>query len=79
MIVLDSLACDPVETPLERDASFRYLCRGCTLEEEIILYLYYVKDHNMRYIGQALHISESRVSQMHKQILERLKQFDLTA
>jgi RNA polymerase sigma factor for flagellar operon FliA len=77
--VLDSLVVDADVTPLERDSNFRHLCRGCTLEEEIVLYLYYVKDHNMKYIGEILRVRESRVSQIHSEILERLRKFDFSS
>lgn len=64
---------------LENDGNFRALCRGCLLEEEVLLYLYYVKDQNMKDIANVLNLSESRVSQMHSSILKRLGSLDLAS
>ena len=58
---------------IDKDDSFRDLCRGCTLEEQTLLYLYYVQNHTMGFIGLALNLSESRISQMHANILKRLQ------
>jgi RNA polymerase sigma factor for flagellar operon FliA len=41
--------------------------------ERTVLELYYEQDYLMREIGVALELSESRVCQIHKRILERLK------
>lgn len=49
------------------------ITRGLTRAERLILVLYYYEEMTMREIGVTLDLSESRVSQMHSSILERLK------
>ena len=41
--------------------------------QRIVLSLYYYEDFNLRKIGQILKVTESRVSQLHAQAIERLK------
>ena len=50
-----------------------YLMRGLGRQERLILMLYYFEGMTMEEIGQTLAISESRVSQIHKEILMRLR------
>lgn len=64
--------CPGAETTEARDA-FETLLKGLTGKERIILRLYYVDGHSMREIGQHLGICESRVSQIHKNLLGRLR------
>ena len=47
--------------------------RGLSRAERLVLILYYYEGMTMKEIGQVLDLSESRVSQMHSAILERLK------
>lgn len=49
------------------------LTRGFSRAEKLVIVLYYFDDMTMKETGQALGLSESRVSQMHKSILKRLK------
>ncbi len=42
--------------------------------QRIVLSLYYYEECNLRKIGQILKVTESRVSQLHVQAIERLKQ-----
>lgn len=44
-----------------------------TRDEQWIIYLYYYEGYTMDLIGEKLHMSESRISQIHKNILPRLK------
>jgi RNA polymerase sigma factor for flagellar operon FliA len=44
-----------------------------TPTEKRILYLYYYKDMTMDKIAKVIDLSESRISQMHKRIIERLR------
>jgi len=54
------------------------ITRGLTRAERLILVLYYYEEMTMKEIGVVLDLSESRVSQMHSAILDRLKgQLDL--
>lgn len=49
------------------------ITRGLNRAERLIIILYYYEQMTMKEIGETLDLSESRVSQMHSAILERLK------
>lgn len=70
--------CDPKSTDpgqrLRREMLTDYLSKGLTREERLTLVLYYYEELTMAEIGQVLNLSESRVSQMHKNILSRLRE-----
>jgi RNA polymerase sigma factor for flagellar operon FliA len=51
-----------------------WVTRGLSRAERLIVILYYFEDMTMKEIGETLALSESRVSQMHSAVLERLKQ-----
>ncbi|HOW19247.1 MAG TPA: sigma factor-like helix-turn-helix DNA-binding protein, partial [Phycisphaerae bacterium] len=67
--------------PRENDPSLKaarsmlteYLTRGLSREERLVLILYYYEDLTMAEIGLVLDLSESRVSQIHKDVLNRLR------
>ena len=71
--VCDPNAEDPAQE-LRRKMLAEYLGRGFTREERLTLLLYYYEGLTMAEIGQVLSLSESRVSQMHKSILVRLRE-----
>lgn len=71
--VCDPDGVDPAHG-LRREMLTEYLSRGLTREERLTLILYYYEDLTMAEIGQVLSLSESRVSQMHKSILARLRE-----
>ena len=71
--VRDPATQDPAQN-LRREMLTEYLSRGLTREERLTLVLYYYEGLTMAEIGQVLSLSESRVSQMHKGILVRLKE-----
>jgi RNA polymerase sigma factor for flagellar operon FliA len=50
-----------------------HLTRGLSREERLVLILYYFEEMTMAEIGSVLDLSESRVSQIHKEILQRLR------
>lgn len=50
-----------------------YLTRGLSREERLVLILYYYEELTMAEIGTILNLSESRVSQIHKDVLGRLR------
>jgi RNA polymerase sigma factor for flagellar operon FliA len=50
-----------------------YITRGLSREERLVLVLYYYEELTMSEIGAVLKLSESRVSQIHKDILQRLR------
>lgn len=49
------------------------LTEGLTRAEKLIIILYYYEEMTMKEIGATFELSESRVSQLHKSILARLK------
>ena len=51
-----------------------WVTKGLSRAERLIIILYYFEGMTMKEIGETLALSESRVSQMHSAILERLKQ-----
>lgn len=69
---------DPRSTDPTRSVSRQFLTehisKGLSREERLILVLYYYEDLTMAEIGLVLNLSESRVSQIHKDILARLRQ-----
>jgi RNA polymerase sigma factor for flagellar operon FliA len=57
-----------------RETLTEFLTRGLSREERLVLILYYYEDLTMAEIGLVLDLSESRVSQIHKDVLGRLRQ-----
>jgi len=49
------------------------ITKGLSRAERLIVTLYYYEEMTMKEIGATLDLSESRVSQMHSSILQRLK------
>jgi len=50
-----------------------FITRGLSREERLVLILYYYEDLTMAEIGVVLDLSESRVSQIHKDVIGRLR------
>jgi RNA polymerase sigma factor for flagellar operon FliA len=50
-----------------------FITRGLSREERLVLILYYYEDLTMAEIGAVLDLSESRVSQIHKDVILRLR------
>jgi RNA polymerase sigma factor for flagellar operon FliA len=73
----DNLVDNTVSTPdanLRRREFFSKLMSGCSnKKEQLIIYLYYYKGMTMDCVARAIGLSESRVSQMHKKIISRLR------
>jgi len=69
----DSRALPPWATPSEDDL-FTLLQRGLNRDERTMLVLYYRGNVTMKNIGLRLGLSEARVSQMHADILVRLRE-----
>ena len=59
---------------VSRELLTEYITRGLSREERLVLVLYYYEELTMSEIGMVLNLSESRVSQIHKDILQRLRQ-----
>ena len=71
-VLRDPAGRDPVDEAQRADLK-DLLTRGLTRAERLILVLYYYEEMTMKEIGTTLDLSESRVSQMHSAILDRLK------
>jgi len=71
-IVADAKAPSPMSHVHHEDVK-RLVTKGLSKNERLILILYYWEEMTMKEIGATLDLSESRVSQMHSAILERLR------
>ncbi|MBW3596513.1 MAG: FliA/WhiG family RNA polymerase sigma factor [Planctomycetes bacterium] len=71
-ILEDRKSIDPTRRLQKRDL-MRLVTKGLNRAERLILLLYYYEEMTMKEIGHTLGLSESRVSQMHSNIVQRLK------
>jgi RNA polymerase sigma factor for flagellar operon FliA len=71
-VLEDKRSEDPFRHFQRKDVK-EWVTRGLSRAERLIIGLYYFENMTMKEIGQTLALSESRVSQMHSAILERLK------
>ena len=71
--IRDTSAEDPA-VKISRELLANHLAKGLAREERLVLVLYYFENMTMAEIGSVLNLSESRVSQIHKEILQRLRQ-----
>jgi len=69
----DTKQADP-SARIARQMLTEYITRGLSREERLVLILYYYEDLTMAEIGLVLSLSESRVSQIHKDVIQRLRQ-----
>jgi RNA polymerase sigma factor for flagellar operon FliA len=72
-VLEDRKSIDPTRRLQKRDL-MRLVTKGLNRAERLILLLYYYEEMTMKEIGHTLGLSESRVSQMHSNIVERLKE-----
>ncbi len=71
-VIEDASSECPVDTAQQQDLK-DLVTRGLSRAERLIVILYYFEEMTMKEIGEALDLSESRVSQMHTAIIERLR------
>ena len=73
---IDTLAADEgansMRTAMKHDVR-DFVVQGLSRRHRLLLVLYYYEDMSMREIGDTLGMSESRVSQLHAMIIERLQ------
>lgn len=72
-ILEDGKGEDPTNGIQKRDI-MRLVTKGLNRNERLIMILYYYEELTMKEIGTTLGLSESRVSQMHSSIVNRLKE-----
>jgi len=70
--ISDQRAVDP-SSRVSRSMLTDYITRGLNREERLVLVLYYTEGLTMAEIGMVLDLSESRVSQIHKDVIHRLR------
>jgi RNA polymerase sigma factor for flagellar operon FliA len=71
-VLRDTRGSDPVVEAQKRDLK-ELITRGLSRAERLIIVLYYYEQMTMKEIGMTLDLSESRVSQMHSAIIDRLR------
>lgn len=71
-IIRDDSQTNPL-TEIQRNDLKDLITKGLSRAEKLIVLLYYYEGMTMKEIGSTLDLSESRVSQMHSSILQRLK------
>ena len=77
--IVQAAAAPPEEPELDDDetAALRARIAELPATERTVLALYYYEDLNLRQIGEVLHLTESRISQIRSRALQRLRE-DLT-
>jgi len=71
-VLEDKRSVDPIGDLHRRDL-MQYITRSLTHKERFIIEQYYQVGHTMREIGEMLALTESRVCQIHSNVMGRLK------
>ncbi len=71
-ILADKKCTDPVQTMHQRDV-LDLITSNLTKKERLIIIMYYYEGLTMREIGEIMELTESRVCQIHSNVMSRLK------
>lgn len=72
-LIEDQRGEDPTER-IQKSDIMKLVTKGLSRNERLIIILYYYEEMTMKEVGATLDLSESRVSQMHSNIVSRLQQ-----